>query len=175
MDTLRVLTEVNPHGNYNHGDATSMTNQSDKDGTDLNILVGRMTAAELRDLPPIDPAFYGDLGEVATMDLQDVMDRVKDANDKFMALPSKIREHFDNNPGKLNKFLNDPNNLDKAVDLGILRRVQEQTTQQEEPDAGTREAGLRRTDQETRAATRAPGGSSQADRGPPSGPQGDTA
>lgn len=64
------------------------------------------------------PGFYGDFSNVP--DYQTCIEQVNIAQDAFMSLPSKVRKEFDNDPAKLLKFLDNPDNRDKAIELGIL-------------------------------------------------------
>lgn len=102
---------------------TSMTNEADRDGTDLNILIRRMTTQEIRERPPVNPAAYGDATHV--FDLQDMLDQTAKARDLFMRLPATVRAKFDNAPAKLYDYLRNEDNYDEAVKLGILERAPE--------------------------------------------------
>lgn len=95
--------------------------QQFREDCDLNILAIRFGLAG-KPLPveALDPSFYGDMSDVP--DLRTALDLVNDAKNKFMELPSKIRNRFDNSPGKLWAFVNDPENADEAVRIGLLVR-----------------------------------------------------
>lgn len=99
----------------------SLTQQQFVEDCDINVLARRFG---LIDAPmpvvPFDPAHYGDFTEVP--DLRTALDLVNDAKNKFMALPAKLRERFNNQPGRLWEFVNDPENAEEAVRLGILQR-----------------------------------------------------
>lgn len=76
-------------------------------------------------IPPevYDARYYGDMSDVP--DLQTALNRIREATDHFMALPPKLRQRFGDNPGNLWAFVNDPQNADEAVALGLLRRVED--------------------------------------------------
>ncbi|WNK13188.1 MAG: internal scaffolding protein [Microvirus sp.] len=99
----------------------SLTQQHFSEDADLNVLVRRF-GIDKRPLPhvPLDPSYYGDMTNVP--DLRTVLDIAHDAREKFAALPAKTRARFNNQPTQLWDFVNDPENADEAVRLGLLRR-----------------------------------------------------
>jgi len=69
---------------------------------------------------------YDEEGQIPRVaDLLEASQLVKDASEKFAALPSKIRERFGNSPELLISFLNSPENLQEAIDLGLLPKRDE--------------------------------------------------
>lgn len=77
------------------------------------------TASELAKLPMSDQlARYGDFtGET---DFQFQQNALIEARDAFMALPARVRKEFDNDPAKLLEFVHNPDNREKAKELGLL-------------------------------------------------------
>ena len=63
-------------------------------------------------------AQYGDFTNVP--DFRESMDLIARANGTFMQLDWKLRERFHNDPAVLIAFLNDPQNRDEAVKLGLV-------------------------------------------------------
>lgn len=53
-------------------------------------------------------------------DYEKSMFLIADAKSKFEELPSRIRERFNNNPAKLLQFVDNPQNFDEGVNLGIF-------------------------------------------------------
>lgn len=102
-------------------DSPSLTQQSFTTDCDLNVLVKRF-GIDKGPLPvvPVDASYYGDFSNVP--DLKTALDRVRDAQMHFDALPSALRKRFDNSPGKLWDFVTDLSNLDEAIKLGLLAR-----------------------------------------------------
>lgn len=64
--------------------------------------------------------YYGDFADIG--DYQSAVNAVMDAEDAFMNLPARVRAEFENDPAKLLNFLQDPSNVDKAVELGLVER-----------------------------------------------------
>ena len=98
----------------------SLAQQQYKDETDLNVLLGRYGITELPPVPAVDPRFYGDLSDVP--DLRTMLEIRERAMWDFNALPTKLRARFGNDPAQLWEFVNDPDNVDEAVKLGLLKR-----------------------------------------------------
>lgn len=89
---------------------------------DINVIVARFGLDPK--LPPpeaFDPRYYGDV--TAIPDLRSALDTVRDAQERFRALPARLRERFANDPARLWNFVNDPANIDEAVNLGLLTRA----------------------------------------------------
>jgi phage internal scaffolding protein len=60
---------------------------------------------------------FGDFTEVA--DFSSAQTLIAQANAEFEQLPSNVREKFGNDVSKLMDFLDDENNLDEAIELGL--------------------------------------------------------
>lgn len=106
-------------------DPVSLTQQGYAEECDINWIVRTYGLADAA-VPPavLDPRYYGDFSEVP--DLATALELVRDARVKFDALPVKLRNRFDNDPGRLWAFVNDPENADEAVRLGLLARAEVQ-------------------------------------------------
>lgn len=108
----------------------SLTQQHHAEAADINVLARRFGL----DKGPIpttatDPRYYGDLSEVP--DLRTALDLVNDAKNRFMELPPRIRSRFRNSPAELWAFINDPENADEAVRLGLLKAPEAEKTVQD--------------------------------------------
>lgn len=66
---------------------------------------------------------YADLTKIK--DYQSSLNQVMQADATFMTLPSSVRSHFNNNPQELLTFLQNPNNRDKAIELGLIDKPQQ--------------------------------------------------
>lgn len=99
------------------------TKQEFKDDADINVIVARcvkdpnmLTSVYAPKVAPV----YADVSNVG--DFQTAMERVAGVEDAFMMLPPKVREFFGNDPWAVVPFIQDPKNLDKAVELGVVVR-----------------------------------------------------
>lgn len=102
---------------YTVNDEPTLTQQQFKDSCDINLILDRyMKTGEL----PINHKVgrYLDLSELP--DYQGALDTVMRAEAAFMDLPAKLRERFQNDPSQLLNFLNNPQNNDEAIQLGLI-------------------------------------------------------
>lgn len=95
-----------------------LTQQNFREETDINNIMSKFAKTGLVDHVNKVQGSYGDFSTV--QDYQLHLDQVMAANDAFMALPSKIRARFDNDPSHLLAFVGDPRNRDEAIALGLI-------------------------------------------------------
>lgn len=98
-----------------------LTEQSHKAEVNINQIVRRhgmdlisKTAALMA------PAMRFD--DVTGNDFQEAMEKVERAKYAFMALPSPIRDKFENNPAKFLDFVQNPDNLTQLQEWGLAQR-----------------------------------------------------
>lgn len=86
---------------------------------DINEIVRRFGLTG--ELPNgINMPVSGDFTEVT--DFQTAMNMIRQAQESFLLLPADIRERFSNDPARVIAFLDDPNNRDEAIKLGIVAK-----------------------------------------------------
>ncbi len=86
---------------------------------DINSIVRKYK--KTGQLPALtEPGHYGNFH--LADDFHDAQNRILLAEDLFMALPSEVRKRFDNDPGEFLEFVNDPENLEEAQELGLLEK-----------------------------------------------------
>lgn len=108
----QVVTEVS---------SDTKTEQFHEGSTNISAIMAKYRRTQLAPQRST-PGFYGDFTTVG--DYQDTLNRIEHAKASFMTLPAKIRAEFKNNPGKLLEFIDKPENLEKAYELGIIERPQ---------------------------------------------------
>lgn len=96
----------------------SKTRKSQQKETEINRIIQKYDKTGTlhhvaRTIPRFDDVSGG-------LDYKSALDTVNEAQQKFSELPSVVRSEFDNDPGKLIEFLNDPQNLDRASELGLV-------------------------------------------------------
>lgn len=96
----------------------SMTSQAATEETDINRIMARVNKG-LPVLTSSGTPFFGDVSEFGG--LQDAIIKVQEAEDLFMQFPAQTRERFENDPVKFVEFMEDPNNFDEAVKLGLAK------------------------------------------------------
>lgn len=95
----------------------SRTEQAHANEVDINAIVSRYTKSGM--LPPgrSNPS-YGDFTGV--VDFHTAQQAVVEAREEFMKLPAQVRKYFDNDPGKLISFLENEENREEAIRLGLV-------------------------------------------------------
>lgn len=104
-------------------DEPSMTEQHHAADADLNTIVARFGIGDGA-IPPaaMDPRYFGDFTDA--VDLKTSLDRVREAEERFAALPVEIRRRFGNDPVALWDFVNNPANDEEAIKLGLLAKIE---------------------------------------------------
>lgn len=99
-------------------DPESKVEKSHRQRVNINSIMAKINRGVM---PPIKSGgLYGDFSTVE--DFHTSVQRVQDANNDFLALPSEIRKKFHQNPAELIEFLNNPDNYEKAVEYGLIDR-----------------------------------------------------
>lgn len=90
-----------------------------KDELDINKIVANMMKGKE---PPMyqGELFYGDVSDFSN--LQEAFIKTQEARDLFMQYPADLREKFENDPVKFVEFLEDPKNLDSAIEMGLAEK-----------------------------------------------------
>ncbi len=120
--------------------SASLTRQEFVAEADINNIMSKY-AAGLAPIPAGDrPPLFADFSDIG--DYQSNMQRMIDAQEQFMQLPSRIRERFRNDPGQLLEFLADESNRDEAIKIGLINNPKpekpgEGAEQSAAPEAGT--------------------------------------
>lgn len=110
-------------------DAT-LTQQHFRDECDINNILKQFNVTGMLPQMTLSPR-YGDFTGIG--DYKSALDRVMAIDEEFMALPANIRARFDNDPEQLINFLDDENNREEAIELGLVdRKSKVETTVKEE-------------------------------------------
>lgn len=104
----------------------SMTMQHFTEDADINITLKRFGVTDgsilpALDLANVDPRWYGDFTDA--VDLKTALDRMRTAEQHFMQLPAELRAMFNNNWSDLATWMENPANIDKAIELKLLTRA----------------------------------------------------
>lgn len=95
----------------------SRTKQEFKDECDINMIMKRYKATGLfPQFPGQEPRYVSNIG---MPDYQEALNIVRTAEAEFASVNSEIRKRFDNDPAKFLAFINDPQNADELVKLGL--------------------------------------------------------
>lgn len=116
--TNKFRTAYDKHKRYGFKTlGESLTQQSYAHDARIQNIVKKYDNTGFFDSINRNPAQYGDFTQVT--DLTEAMNKIQDAKDNFMEIPSNIREQFHNNPEEFYNFASDDNNFDALVDMGL--------------------------------------------------------
>lgn len=101
----------------------SLTRQEFVQESDLNNIMKRYASGLPPSLAGSRTPMFGDFSNIP--DYQTSLQVVIDAQDRFADLPSAVRKRFDNDPGKLIEFLQNSDNRNEAVRLGLIDKPAE--------------------------------------------------
>lgn len=106
-------------GNHDEdGNIVYVTEQAHKDQCDINKIVARFDKTGLiTHMSKIE----GKFGDLSGADFTKMSQQVANARSMFEDLPSNIRARFENDPGKLLEFFEEPKNRDEAIELGLIK------------------------------------------------------
>lgn len=121
----------------------SMTQQQFKEECDINNIMKKYGS---------DPVAFqaltrkgGVFADVTSItDYQSMLHQVSDAQEAFASLPATLRVRFQNDPGQLLSFLQDPKNYDEGVKLGLLEPKKQPEPPAIKNDLNENEAGSKK-------------------------------
>lgn len=98
---------------------SSKTEQAHKKECDINNIIRKYDKAGLI---LQSQEFEDQVGNVTGVDFKTAMDLVTRSQQNFEKFPSHIRKRFKNSPEEFLKFMDDSNNRDEAIKLGLIKR-----------------------------------------------------
>jgi phage internal scaffolding protein len=105
------------------GDEPSRTQQQFAEEADINNIIARYERTGILVDPLIDrrgQPMYGDFSNIDSY--FEAQLKVAQAKQLFEALPAKIRDRFGGDAGKLLAFVEDPENREEAIELGLIEK-----------------------------------------------------
>lgn len=93
------------------------TQQQFREECDINTIVRRFGITGQAPAPDRLPE-YGDFSQVT--DFFSAQLAVREATERFMTLPSSVRERFANDPQRLLEFVSDEENREEGIKLGLF-------------------------------------------------------
>jgi phage internal scaffolding protein len=100
-----------------HCEDASLAQQHFKDECDINNILRQFNITGLLPESTLSPR-YGDFTGIG--DYHTALNQVIAAEDEFMSLPATLRARFENDPALLIEFLNNPENYNEAISLGLV-------------------------------------------------------
>lgn len=94
------------------------TKQNHKAECDINQIMARYLRTGVIDVQARHAPRYGDCTGV---EFEKGMQTIAAAQSMFNELPAKLRDRFENDPGKFLDFVHDPKNIEEAREIGLLK------------------------------------------------------
>jgi phage internal scaffolding protein len=107
------------------GNRIRLTQQSGADETNINNILKKFDKTGLITHVSKIEATYG---EMTGLDLKTAQDTVTGAQTMFNALPVEIRNRFKNDPVELLTFMENPDNREEAIELGLIKKSWSEAT-----------------------------------------------
>jgi phage internal scaffolding protein len=105
-----------------HCEDATLTQQHFKDECDINNILRQFNVTGLLPESTLSPR-YGDFTGIS--DYHTALNQVIAAEDEFMRLPADLRARFENDPAQLIEFLNNSENKNEAIKLGLVENTEE--------------------------------------------------
>lgn len=99
------------------GNPIYKTEQSHKKECDINNIIRKY---DKQGIITHVSKFEAQFGDMTGLEFQTMQNKVLSAKEQFGKLPSKIRKRFGNNPKELLAFMEDSNNREEAIKLGLI-------------------------------------------------------
>jgi len=105
--------------------APSLTKQADHDRACIHRVLENAARTGILPLKNVEPVYNGNEAIPNVDSYHDAMNVIVSAQQQFDALPSEIRERFNNSPATMLEQLSDPKNRQEMVSLGLMNPVGE--------------------------------------------------
>lgn len=100
----------------------SLTQQQFRQECDINTIIASVDSAGVVNNPLWNGTrrpFYGDFSGIQDMDYLQAQNTFLDASARFMELPAKVRQQFNNNPAELLSYLQGNPPVEELAKLGF--------------------------------------------------------
>lgn len=109
-------------------DDEPITEQAHRDSADINKIIAKHGLDIIQKTAMLQSNEYR-FDDMEGNDFQEAMEKVTKAQQSFDQLPHQIRKEFDNNPAKFLDFVQNPENTDKMVKMGLIKAPPEPEAQ----------------------------------------------
>ena len=106
-----------PGSKDENGNTVYFTQQSHKDECDVNKIIAKYDKTGLISHVQKIEARYGD---VTGVDFRKAQDLYLNAQAMFDSMPAEIKKRFNQSAGEFLEFMDNPDNRDEAIELGLI-------------------------------------------------------
>lgn len=122
MATPKFSTQYDHHQGPEISDfGPSLTKQEFLEEADVNNIINQYETTGIAPMAGGAEPLYGDFSAPELQSYHQALNIVQGSQELFDRLPARVRERFANDPANLLLFVQDPNNLKEAHELGLLR------------------------------------------------------
>lgn len=119
---MEFITAYGPKIKVGVATGKGLTKQSHRDECDINVIMKRYEKSGVL------PDYGGQQGrylDCTGAQFQEAMNIIAKGRSIFAELPAAVRARFENDPAKMLDFVNDPENREEALRLGLLKPASE--------------------------------------------------
>lgn len=113
---MRIFSQ-RPGRRNDQGKPIYTTEQAHKNECDVNRIIQKYDRTGL--ITHVS-RFEAEFGDLTGLEFKAAQDKVANALSMFEQLPANIKKRFRNSPQDLLTFMEDPNNREEAIDLGLI-------------------------------------------------------
>lgn len=106
------------------------TQQHFKDDCDINNIMNKFMKTGV--IPQLQPSSFNFVDAGESLTYHEAMTFVAQAQEDFYDLPAHLRKLFDNDPGKMLAFVEDAENYEQAIALGLIAKPEASTIEDDE-------------------------------------------
>ncbi len=106
-----------PHDRVQLEPGPGRTKQSFSEESNINLIMAKYEKTGMLDHFNQHEGQYGNF--IAAPDYHTSMNLIREAGEMFMEIPATIRAKFGNDPAQFLAFVQDPDNEDKMVEMGL--------------------------------------------------------
>lgn len=121
MPSATVRSAYRPHSRHQvQFHDRSLAKQGSKDECDINFIMRKYEKTQLLDHLNQHQGDYANL--IGFEDYQTSLNLIREAEEVFGSIPSAIRTRFENDPSVFLNFVQNPDNADELVEMGLANR-----------------------------------------------------
>lgn len=113
-------------------DPLSRAKQEFRDECDINTIMAKYQKTGIIEHRNKNEPRYT---EMNGLDFRESLEQVMEAQDLFLQLPSSLRKRFQNDPGQFYEFVQNPDNTDELIQLGLANAPDDYVPPERRPQA----------------------------------------
>lgn len=116
-----VLSAFRPHDRVQLLPGPGRTKQSFSEESNINIIMARYERDEIATHLNQFNGSYGNF--IGAPDYHTAMNQIRAAGEMFQDIPAGVRAKFNNDPAQFLEFVQDPENIEAMIEMGLARKA----------------------------------------------------